>query len=655
MKPGWTRSAEFNVPVQNTSGQAVAEKIGTGTAHWQSKKLVSRLLVLLVFALSALYMARELKRGLVPWDEGVLAESAERVLHGELPHRDYHELYTGGLSELNAVAFRAFGTNLVSMRYMLFLFLLAWVPASYYVASRFVSAPVAGAVTLLAVAWGPPNYSAAMPSWYNLFFATFGLAALLRYVEVQSRRWLIVAGICGGISILFKMTGLYFVAAALLFLAFREQMVRSTRPAHRSEAVWYRVFLVLSVFSYEALLLVLLRMQANVATYLYFWLPNFALGATIVWYEFYMGANHGRRFSFLFRELALFGAGVALPVAAFLTPYVLTGSLSQFFTGLLTQPRGMLLSGSLKPLVRWFFEGSVVNLLLIGVLRITRSITAPRLWEAVLLGTPPALLIPFVLLLAHQARGFYQLVWSTIWVLAPFVVTLGVWMLVRRSRLDRLKSVQRQRLFLILSVTACCSLIQFPYSAPVYFCYVAPLVLLSATAVVSLMDPPPRLAISLMMCFCFLYAVFELTPGFVGNLGVQYAPDMQTVRLSLPRVGGLLVFPGTAHDYEELNGLIQQHARGEYILAAPNCPEIYFLYGFRSPNRNFSVFSDDFGQSPEGVLMALQKHHINLVVLNHVDYMFVQPVSNDLHSALEQEFPNHAQIGLYEVRWKPEP
>jgi hypothetical protein len=607
----------------------------------------------LVLVLSALYMARELKRGLVPWDEGVLAESAERVLHGELPHRDYHEIYTGGLSYLNAAAFRAFGTNLASMRYMLFLFLLAWVPASYYVATRFVSAPVASAVTLLAVAWGPPNYSAAMPSWYNLFFATFGLVALLRYIEVQSRRWLVVAGICGGVSFLFKMTGLYFVAGTLLFLAFREQMSRNTKSAQRNEIVWYRVFLVLSVFTYEALLLALLRMQANLATYLYFWLPNLALGATIISYEFYVGGNNGRRFSFLFRELAFFGAGAALPIAVFLTPYVLTGSLSQFFTGLLTQPRGMLLSGSLKPVVQWFFEGSVVNLLLIGVLRITRSIAAPRLWEAVLLGAPPALLIPFVLLLAHQARGFYQLVWSTIWVLAPFVVTLGVGMLAHRSRLDRLKSVQRQRLFLILSVTACCSLIQFPYSAPVYFCYVAPLVLWSATAVVSLMDPPPRLAISLMMCFCFLYAVFELTPGFVGNLGVEYAPDMQTVRLSLPRVGGLLVSPGMAREYEELGALIREHARGEYILAASNCPEVYFLSGLRSPNHNFLVFSDDSKQVPEGVLTTLQAHHINLVVLNHVDYMFVQVASNDLRTRLEQEFPNHTQIGLYEVRWKP--
>src|SRR5258708_3195531 len=80
-----------------------------------------RLLFALVFTLSALYMAHELRRGWMPSDDGILAESAERVLHGALPHRDYHELYTGLLSYLNAAAFRAFGTNLTSMRYVTFI------------------------------------------------------------------------------------------------------------------------------------------------------------------------------------------------------------------------------------------------------------------------------------------------------------------------------------------------------------------------------------------------------------------------------------------------------------------------------------------------------------------------------------------------------
>ena len=144
-------------------------------------------------------------------------------MQGQLPHRDFGEIYTGGLSFIHALAFRAFGVNLMSLRICVFLFFLAWLPAVYYIALRFTSAIAAGAITLLAVAWSYPNYPAAMPSWYNLFFATFGAAALLRYLEVRTRRWLFVAGVCGGVSILIKVIGAYYIAGALLFLAFLEQ------------------------------------------------------------------------------------------------------------------------------------------------------------------------------------------------------------------------------------------------------------------------------------------------------------------------------------------------------------------------------------------------------------------------------------------------
>jgi hypothetical protein len=187
-----------------------AAPVSGGHSIEVTSKLLRRLLFATVFLLSALYVAKELKRGWVPFDEGTLGLSADYVLHGQLPHRDYFEGYTGALTYVNALAFWVFGTNSASMRYVFFLFFLAWVPAVYYVASRFVSAPVASALTFLAVAWGPPNYSAPMPSWYNLFFATFGLGALLRYIEARKMHWLFVAGLCGGISFLFKQFGLYF-------------------------------------------------------------------------------------------------------------------------------------------------------------------------------------------------------------------------------------------------------------------------------------------------------------------------------------------------------------------------------------------------------------------------------------------------------------
>src|SRR5437588_5714567 len=169
------------------------------------------LVLLWVWAVSGLYTAHLLKRGWVPYDEGTLGQSAERALQGQLPHRDFDDPYTGGLTYLNALAFSTLGTNSASPRIVMFIFFMAFVPAVYAIASRFTSPVGAGGATLLSVAWSMPNYSAALPSWYNLFFAVFGAAAGLRYLETNRRWWIFLAGLCGGVSCLFKIVGLYFV------------------------------------------------------------------------------------------------------------------------------------------------------------------------------------------------------------------------------------------------------------------------------------------------------------------------------------------------------------------------------------------------------------------------------------------------------------
>jgi hypothetical protein len=232
-------------------------------------------------------------------------------------------------------------------------------------------------------------------------------------------------------------------------------------------------------------------------------------------------------------------------------------------------------------------------------------------------GVPIAVLIPATLLLARQVSGFYMMVWNTIWVLAPLAVVLGMGLLVRGSFLSRISPVQRQRLFLVVAATATTSLIQFPFTIPIYFCYIAPLLLLSVTAIVSLTDRPPVVAVAGAMCFCCLYAVFELTPGFIYDLGIKYTADIQTVRLSLPRGGGLRVSAATAREYEELDSLIRQHARGAYILAKPDSPEVYFLSGFHDPTGIFFEFYEDSSVRTHRALAAIQLHNINLVVVNH--------------------------------------
>ena len=91
-----------------------------------------------MLAASLLYVWLLLDRGWVPHDEGMLAQSAARVLRGELPHRNFDEVYTGGLSYLNALAFQLFGERLLSMRYLSFQAIPPRVPLVYKLAARFV-------------------------------------------------------------------------------------------------------------------------------------------------------------------------------------------------------------------------------------------------------------------------------------------------------------------------------------------------------------------------------------------------------------------------------------------------------------------------------------------------------------------------------------
>ncbi len=613
--------------------------------HWldSPSTMAQWILIAAVMVISALYVAHGLKRGWVPADEGFLGQTAERVLHGELPHRDFSEGYTGGLTFLNAAAFRLFGTNLASLRYMLFLFFLLWIPAFYYVASHFLSRPVAAALTLLAVAWTIPNYPAALPSWYNLFFATFGLAIVLRYIASRQKGWLFAAGLCGGISFLFKISGLYFVAGVLLFLLFRERLTPGSRPANAVENASYRILLVISVLLYQVLVFGLLHEAANVATYIYFWTPDLAIGAAILWLEFHPAEIRGRRFSFILGELTPFAAGVALPIAIFVRHYILDGSQSYLREIFMAGAR-QLQYASNPPSPLKLFGGVLLNLAFIAAVFLTRGKAAKVASVMCLMG------IPVALLLIRAERYVDRAAWGMVWTLLPVAVVIGAALLVRPSVASRVSDIQRQKIFLVLSVTAACSLVQFPFTISIYFCYVAPLAFLSAAAVCCLQEPPRWVAAG-ALCFCLLYVVLEVTPGFIDDMGEHYVPESQTALLTIPRAGGLRVYPASARLYQELNTLVTQHARGEYIYATPDCPEVYFLNGFRNPTR--TLF--DYQEEPEGrtqrIMAAIGQHDVNLVVLNTFP-QFSGPVPADLRSALELAFPNRAQTGRFQILWK---
>ncbi len=581
----------------------------------------------LVWVVSATYVWHGLGHGWIPHDEGTLAQSAERVVGGELPHRDFDEVYTGGLSFLNAVAFRAFGTTLFSLRLPLFAVLLLWVPALYYIATRFAGPPVAGALTALGVAWSLPQYSAAMPSWYNLFFATFGTAALLRHLETGRRRWLFAAGVAGGVSCLVKIVGLYYVAAVLIFLVYRERVLLESSP-RRPDRHWgaYPVAIGVGLSGFVALLVWLVHRRLGVSEIVHFVLPGAAL-ATFVALECATAVQGGRqRVAALLRLVTPFAFGFVIPIAVFVIPYLRSGAGAALWHGLFITPTRRLDFAAAGLPEAATLLGTLPVALLLGLLPLPR-IPARRIVLAILL----LALIAFLILSRHA-------VWYTIRPLVPLTVVAGTWVLVRHGA--EISPLRRQQVLLLLSVTALWSLVQFPFSRPIYFFYVAPLAGLAVLALVASQVRRPDALAGAVLGLYLLFAVVDTHPS-----------REPVARLGSSR-GGLVVGARDAARYDSLVGVLHAHASGGYTYATPDCPEVYFLAGLANPTRTlFEFLSDTTGQTAR-VLRALEDHHVTAIALNRMP-AFSGPLPQDQQDSLAARYPRIDSLDRFTVRWRP--
>src|SRR5262249_29360256 len=156
-----------------------------------------------------------------------------------------------------------------------------------------------------------------------------------------------------------------------------------------------------------------------------------------------------------------------------------------------------------------------------------------------------------------------------------------------------------------LSVTALCSLVQFPFAAAIYFCYVAPLVILLAAALVFRLARPPRAVLCSLLAFSTIFAIFAFSPSFLYSMTVGYTPDAQVVPLSLSRVGNIGMPAEDVAQYHQLIPFVTSLAHGQTILAAPDCPEVYFLSASKNPTPFlFEVLHDpnEYRQAIEALL-----------------------------------------------------
>ena len=269
-------------------------------------------------------------------DDGSLAHSAERVLNGELPHRDFAELYTGLLTFLNAGVFAVFGEDIFNLRIPLFVLFLAFVGCFFAIARRLVSPIWAFVATLAAVTWSVPVYPAPMPSWYLLFLTTFGMYSVIRYFETRRSRWLFVAGLAGGFGVAIKIVGIWFVIGATLALLVEPVIADPRRLVSRRHAgtviAATTIALGLAMFVLSSQLT-----AGNVASLL---VPIAALlgAVALIGYRAWQAPEAANGRTHLGGAM-LFLCGAAIPLVLFAIPYVVTGSVGDLIQGVLIAPR----------------------------------------------------------------------------------------------------------------------------------------------------------------------------------------------------------------------------------------------------------------------------------------------------------------------------
>jgi hypothetical protein len=611
--------------------------------RWYEKRIA---VLAVVWVCSAWYLAPFVERGWIPHDEGAFAHSAERVLQGELPHRDFVEIYTGGLSYLHAVAFQLFGVRLTSLRFVLLGFALAFVPALYGIASRLVPPGLAGLVTVFGVAWSLPNYFAGVPSWYNLFFATFGTLALLRHLEGGGRVWLVLAGVCGGLSILIKIVGIYFVAAAFLFLVYREQCLSretaSPDAERRTPSFW--AFKGLLAFVFIAALVRTFGAGLGLMELALFVAPGASLCVLLLWSEVQDGRGDGHvRARALLRLVVPFALGVAAPLVVFLVPYVLNDAVGDLVRGVFVLPARRVQSASmaLPPAL------TLLTALPYAALLVAAPSLSPGVERAVALALAVAL--GAVVATAGTHPSIYLAVWFTLRPLTLVATVAACVLLARPLRAGTIGNAQRQALFLLVAGASMVSLVQFPYAFGIYFCYAAPLI---ATAIVAVVcaRPGPRLLHLCVLGFYFVFAMLWLNTGFIRTIGVRYIKDEQVSRLNLERAT-LRVYAGHKDQYEHLVALVREHAHSAFIYAAPDAPEVYFLTALRNPTRGtYDIFDDAEGRVAR-ILHLIDEKNVRVVVINQRPE-FSPPLDAELATGLTARFRHWETVGRFQVGWR---
>ena len=515
----------------------------------------------------------------------------------------------------------------------------------FWIGLRFAGPMVAAGVAFVAMLWAFPNYFAGLPSWWSLTFATLVTAALIRFFDTRRDIWLLTAGLFVGLGCTFKQTCVYLLPAVALALAYDDRLQRSARDADRGRHLANLALCLLLAGAALGGVAVLVAMHARLNMTLLL-VPPIAAVTLFVVIDEYRRGSAGSIWP-LIRRLAFLGAGSFVPIAILIAPYLFAGTMDAFVNGTWVLPQSRSAHAAYE------LPSPVVTIGLVPYV-----VVLFRLWRPGRSSlTPLAIVVAWLPLVAvvgwYQTLLGYRLFWNAVRYGLLLVLVLLFLSLEHADAAPRSVTSRGQKptLMAMALMAAFFSLFQFPFAAPIYFCYVAPLMVLTLLgAVMSQPFFPRHHAIPLFLALAF-FGLISANRGYVENIGVMHRVASLDSPLNIAR-GSLRVSAADADTYRRVVNLVSTHAQGTFVHAFPDCPEIYFLTDRRNPTPvNFEFFSP----LDEAATRRLwDERRITAIVLNHLPAFSPPPTASQLALA-RAAFPSGERIARFEVRWRALP
>lgn len=600
----------------------------------QSRRPSAHQVLVAVLFLGGALLAMYLMRGWFPHDDGSLGQSAERVLHGEVPHRDFDEIYTGLLSYIHAGVFAVFGIGTMTLRIPLFVAAMGWLAAMYRILLRFAPPAGAGLAALVAFVWSVPNYPASLPSWYILFFATFAALALIRWHESGDRRFIALAGALAGTAFLFKLSGIFVMLGGGLAVLAAEDA-----PGPRTSRGSYE-WLLAMVLVIVVLALVAIAGRVGDRELFRIAFPTSLLALAILARTCTAPFAPTRdRWRALVGRLTPFKLGAFAPIGLFLLFYLVVGGTGQMLEGVFVTPFRRIASASMSP-------PPPVTILLAVPLAVLLWLRSRNGAMRFVVPALAVLWLGAILVLSGTGGQWYRAGWFTAWGLLFIVAIDGARMILAMH-----ETTVAER----AAITLCCfavglGLVEYPFAAPIYTLYALPLTLVALAASVRVIGRAGITMQLLVAGFFLAFGLLRIVPGSVGSLSHAFQRSPDVTRLDLPR-GGLRMEAHEAKLYGEMIPFIVEHAAGRPIWAGPDSPEVYFLSGLQNHTRTFFDFLDSPATMDRPLPARLDALGVGVVAIK-LNSQFSSAVSPETFATLRAAFPNERVFRGFVVLWR---